>query len=257
MGGVIPLDVTNRFVVDFARRHGGRVLDYGCGAGRSVTEGRGLGVDMYGTDVFYGGSETRRDAEATGLFGDRIREMFHDRIPFDDASFDLVTNNQVMEHVEDLDATLREIARVLKPGGLCLSVFPSKDVWREGHIGIPFAHRLPKGSQIRFLYTWALRSLGLGTWKEQAPTTRQWAIDKLDWIDRWTRYRSRTEIFSTYNSYFENELRERDYILYRLLDSPSPVRRMLARTVDWPLISHMQVALFRKLAFLVIVSRKR
>ena len=131
MGGVIPLDVTNRFVVDFARRHGGSVLDYGCGAGRSVTAGLDLGIDMYGSDVFYGGSQTRADAEATGLFGDRIREMTADRIPFLDATFDLVTNNQVMEHVEDLDATLREIDRVLKPGGTCLSVFPSKDVWRE------------------------------------------------------------------------------------------------------------------------------
>ena len=257
MGGVIPLDVTNRFVVDFARRHGGRVLDYGCGAGHSVTAGLVLGIDIYGADVFYGGSQTRRDAEATGLFRDRIREMSADHIPFEDASFHLVTNNQVMEHVEDLDATLREIARVLKPGGVCLSVFPSRDVWREGHIGIPFAHRLPKGSQIRFLYTWALRTCGLGTWKEQAPTNRQWAIDKLDWIDRWTHYRSRAEIFSTYNRYFESELRERAYILYRLRDSPSRVRRALARTVEWPLISDVQVALFRKLAFLVIVSRKR
>ena len=257
MGGAIPLDVTNRFVLDFARKHGGRILDYGCGAGRSVVAGREAGLDIYGTDVFYGGSQTRADAEATGLFGERIREMPAGRIPFEDGQFDLVTNNQVMEHVEDLDATLREIARVLKPGGACLSVFPSKDVWREGHIGIPFAHRLPKGSRVRFLYTWALRAAGLGTWKQQAPTARQWAIDKLDWIDQWTRYRSRAEIFSTYGRYFDSELRERDYIRYRLLDSPTPLRQKLARTVEWPVISGLQVALFRKLAFLVILSRKR
>ena len=76
-------------------------------------------------------------------------------------------------------------------------------------------------------------------------------------IDRWTRYRSRDEIFSAYDRYFDNELRERDYIRYRLLDDPSSVRRMLARTVEWPVISHVEVALFRKLAFLVIFSRKR
>lgn len=257
MGGAIPLDVTNRFVLDFARAHGGRVLDYGCGSGGSVVAGRELGIDMYGADVFYGGSQTRAEAEATGLFGDRIREMSAERIPFEDESFDLVTNNQVMEHVEDLDATLSEIARVLKPEGACLSVFPSEDVWREGHIGIPFSHRLPKGSRARFLYTWALRAAGLGTWKEQAPTPRQWAVDKLDWIDRWTRYRSRTEIFSAYNRYFQNELREQDYIRYRLLDSPTPLRKALANTVSWPVISQLEIAAFRKLAFLVILSRKR
>jgi SAM-dependent methyltransferase len=162
-----------------------------------------------------------------------------------------------MEHVEDLDAVLAEIARVLKPGGIALSVFPSSDVWREGHIGIPFSHWFRSGSRVRFYYTWLLRSLGLGTWKEQAPTARQWAIDKLEWIDRWTRYRSRREIFSAYDRCFTSELREPDYIRYRLLDRPSAVRRGLARVTGWPVLRALATALFRKLAFLVIVSTKR
>jgi SAM-dependent methyltransferase len=244
------VDVTNRFVLDFARRHGGRILDYGCGAGSVVIAGRAAGLEMYGTDVFYAGSETRPPAN------DAIREMVGGRIPFADAYFDLVTNNQVMEHVEELDAVLAEIARVLKPGGTLLSIFPSSDVWREGHIGIPFSHRLPRGSRVRFWYTWLLRSIGLGTWKEQAPTPRQWAIDKLAWIDRWTRYRTRAEIFTAYERHFTSELREPDYIRYRLLDQPSAVRRLLARITSWPLFRGLATALFRKLAFLVIVSKK-
>ena len=243
------MDVTNRFVLDFARRHGGRVLDYGCGSGGVVIAGRAAGLDMYGTDVFYGGAETRPpDHEA-------IREIAGGRIPFPDGYFDLVTNNQVMEHVEDLDAVLAEIARVLKREGTVLSVFPSSDVWREGHIGIPFSHWFHRGSRLRFYYTWALRSLGLGIWKEQAPTARQWAIDKLDWIDRWTRYRTRQEIFTAYDHRFTSELREPDYIRYRLLDRPSAVRSLLARVTAWPVVRQLAAALFRKLAFLVIVSK--
>ena len=42
------------------------------------------------------------------------------RLDFPDASFDLVVNNMVFEHVEDLDAVLAEIQRVLKPGGRIL-----------------------------------------------------------------------------------------------------------------------------------------
>jgi len=251
------VDVTNRFVLDFALRHGGRVLDYGCGAGEVVAAGRSRGLDISGVDVFYGGSETRRQAERAGLLGGAVREIRGGRIPFPEGSFDLVTNNQVMEHVEDLDAVLLEIRRVLRRGGTVLSIFPSADVWREGHIGIPFSHRLPKGSRLRFYYTWALRSLGLGTWKEQAPDARQWAIDKLAWIDAWTRYRTRREIFAAYGRYFSSEACETAYIRFRLLDRPTPLRRFLARTAGWPVAGALERALFRKLAFLVIVSRKK
>lgn len=240
------MDVTNRYVLDFALRHGGRVLDYGCGRGQVVMAGRESGLDIYGTDVFYGGAGTRPPDVPF------IREMTGGRIPFPDGFFDLVTNNQVMEHVEDLDAVLAEIARVLRPGGTVLSVFPSADVWREGHIGIPFSHWFAPGSRLRFYYTWALRALGLGTWKEQAPTARQWAIDKLEWIDRWTRYRSREAIFAAYSRSFTSELLEPDYIRFRLLDRPGSVRRALTRVATWPI----SVWLFRKLAFLVIVSTR-
>ncbi|MFB3827813.1 MAG: class I SAM-dependent methyltransferase [Bryobacteraceae bacterium] len=252
------MDVTNRFVLDWARRRGGRVLDYGCGGGELVAAGRAAGLEIFGAEVFYAGSNARQEAANRGLLGDAVREIGEcGSIPFPDEHFDLVTSNQVMEHVDDLDAVLREIHRVLKPGGSVLSVFPSADVWREGHIGIPFSHWFRKGSRLRFHYTWALRAAGLGTWKDQAPNARQWAINKLDWIDAYTRYRTRTEILAAYRRYFFSELCERDYIRYRLLDRPGGVRRALARVALAPGIGAAAVALFRKLAFLVIVSRKR
>lgn len=253
------MDVTNRFVLEFAERFargraGARVLDYGCGAGGLVAAGRAEGFEMFGADVYYGGSETRREAERAGLLGGVIQEVREGRLGFADSYFDLVTSNQVMEHVEDLDGALREIHRVLKPGGTLLSLFPSRDVFREGHIGIPFSHWFAKGSRLRFAYTLTLRSLGLGTWKEQAPSRRQWAIDKLKWIDTYTRYRSRREIFAAFDRYFRREFREPDYIRFRLRD-----RRVLAPfalLLDLPLVPAAATAVFRKLAFLVIVSRK-
>jgi SAM-dependent methyltransferase len=228
------MDVTNRFVLEFAKRFAtAKVLDFGCGTGEVVTAGRAAGLDIIGADVFYGGAQTRPGTAFT-------YEIRDGRIPFDDASFDLVTNNQVLEHVEDLEATLGELRRVLKPGGSMLSIFPSRDVFREGHIGVPFAHWFPRGSRLRFYYTWALRTAGLGTWKEQATSRRQWAVDKLEWIDTFTHYRPRKEVLASFNRYFVNELREQDYIRYRLgLAVPSAA-----------------CAIFRKLAFLVIVSRK-
>lgn len=253
------LDVTNRFVLDFALRMAAkrpalRALDFGCGAGRLVEAARAAGLDMSGADVYYGGSETRIEAERRGLLGNVIHEMRDGRTGFAGSSFDLVVNNQVLEHVDDLDATLAEIYRVMKPGGLLLSIFPSRDVFREGHIGIPFSHRFRRSSRVRFFYTWGLRALGFGTWKEQAPTARQWAVDKLAWIDAYTRYRSRAEIFAAFGRYFRSELREDDYIRFRLLDRPR--REWLARFAALPVVAGLGRAVFRKLAFLVIVSEK-
>jgi SAM-dependent methyltransferase len=253
------VDVTNRFVLEFCRefagRHpGARILDFGCGGGALVKAGRDAGLDMWGADVFYAGSNARAEAAEAGLLGGAVREMIDGKLDWPAKTFDLVVNNQVMEHVPDLSASMSEIHRVLRPGGVALSVFPSRDVWREGHIGIPFAHWFRRGSRLRLYYTWALRSLGLGYWKQQAPTRRQWAIDKLDWIDRHTVYRSRREIFSVYERLFRNELREDDYIRFRLLDRPG--REWIASLVRLPLLRGAARAVFRKLAFLVIVSRK-
>ena len=253
------MDVTNRFVLDFAKRFtrdrpGARVLDFGCGAGHLILEGIAAGLDMAGADVYYGGSKTRAEAEQPGLLGTSIHEIRDGRLDFAGASFDLVVNNQVMEHVADLDAVLKEFHRILKPDGGVLSIFPSRDVFREGHIGIPFSHWFPRGSRLRFTSTGGLRFVGLGTWKDEAPTCRQWAADKLRWIDEYTHYRSRSEIFAAYGRYFESELREADYIRFRLLDRPG--RSMLAALVDIPLLSTIACAVFRKLAFLVIVSRR-
>jgi SAM-dependent methyltransferase len=253
------MDVTNRYVLDFALRFaashpGAEILDFGCGAGRLVREGLDAGLRIRGADIYYSGSNDRVEAQSAGLLGTAISEISGGRLPFPDASLDLVVNNQVMEHVADLDAALAEISRVLKNGGVALSIFPARDVWREGHIGIPFAHRLPRGSRLRFGYTWVLRALGLGTWKEQAPTARQWASDKLAWIDAHTHYRSRGEIFRAFERHFQNEPREAEYIRFRLRNVPR--RAPLARLLDLPGASPLAVALFRKLAFLAIVSRK-
>ena len=250
------MDVTNRYVLDFARRFpGAAMLDFGCGGGELVVAARAMGLDMRGSEVYYGGSATRAEAEVRGLLGAQVIESREGSIPFPDASFDLVVNNQVMEHVADLDRTLAEIHRVLRPGGRLLSIFPSREVWREGHIGIPFSHWFGKGSRARFYYTWALRSLGAGTWKEQAPTCRLWAVDKLAWIDNYARYRSREEIFRSFNRYFTSQFREPDYIRFRLRDRPW--RAPLARLLDLPLAGGVARAVFRKLAFLVIVSERR
>jgi SAM-dependent methyltransferase len=181
-----------------------RILDYGCGAGQIVKALRARGVEAFGCDVFYEGGDYSQQVESAFL-GKSIRRMEpNGRIPYDDGTFDFVINNQVMEHVTDMDKVLAEIHRVLKPGGKVLSLFPDKSVWREGHCGIPFLHWFPKGSRLRIYYAAALRLIGFG-YHKNGKSILGWSTDFCDWLDKWTWYRPSKDIRFSYGKYFINE----------------------------------------------------
>jgi SAM-dependent methyltransferase len=106
------------------------VLDVGCGVGhwgRTLEpvlspEALVTGVDPEPEWV----EEATRRAEAAGL-GDRFSyaRAAVESLPFEDASFDLVTCQTVLIHVADARAALREMLRVTKPGGLVLAAEPN------------------------------------------------------------------------------------------------------------------------------------
>jgi SAM-dependent methyltransferase len=190
---------TYEFVSDWVvkRVSGGaaRVLDYGCGAGELIELLRARGIDAWGCDLFYeGGDYSSHIPTELQPF---VRRMEGTAIPYEDSGFDLVLSNQVFEHVPDMDVALREMARVLKPGGITLNVFPDRGVWREGHCGIPFLHWFPKGTT-RVYYAALLRTLGLGAHTE-GKTIMQWSRDFCEWLDQWTYYRPLSEIHEQFN----------------------------------------------------------
>lgn len=226
-----------------------RVLDYGCGAGEIVKELRNRGIDAYGCDVFYEGGDYSKDIDP-GLFGDIIRKIDEQDyvIPFDSDSFDFVINNQVMEHVEELDKVLTEISRVLRPGGIVLSLFPDKGAWRECHSGIPFLHWFPKKSRPRVYYASALRSIGLGHFKGNKGI-RQWSQDFCDWLDKWTYYRSREEIHSIYSARFIDVQHIEDYWLKQRLETRGALVAWLPRALQRQVVT--------KLGSMVFTARKR
>ncbi|MEO8448667.1 MAG: class I SAM-dependent methyltransferase [Gemmatimonadota bacterium] len=225
---------------------GVRVLDYGCGAGEIVAELRRRAIDGFGCDVFYEGGDASRSVDPT-LLEDIIKRMDGNTIPFESASFDFVTNNQVMEHVEDLDAVLAEIHRVLKPGGTVLSLFPDKGVWREGHCGVPFLHWFAKGSRPRVYYAALCRMLGLGYHKGNKDVLG-WSRDFCDWLDRWTYYRARQEIDSAYEKYFCDIRHIEDHWLQLRFGGQSILFGWLPASI--------QRLVVRKLGCLIFVARK-
>lgn len=114
-----------------------RLLDLGCGNGATVRAWWRLGVDAHGCDLAF---KTGLDVEplvAEGRLALITTAPY--RLPYPDASFDVVVSNQVMEHVHDYATTIAEMRRVLAPGGCCLHFFPSRFVPIEPHVRVPLA----------------------------------------------------------------------------------------------------------------------
>ena len=227
---------TYDFVTEWAAaKRPTRVLDYGCGAGQIVKRLRARGIDAVGCEVFYdGGDYSKNVPQDLWPF---IRRMEGDRIPFEDKSFDLVLSNQVFEHVPDMDIALAEIARVLKPAGVAVNVFPDAGVWQEGHCLVPFAHWFRKRSKVRFYYVLAFRLLGFGSYKK-GKTRIAWARHKCDWLDKWTYYRPLPYIVERFNKFIgQTHMEDEKWFSARFGGKfdflPLPLQRFIVRKIRW------------------------
>ena len=100
---------------------GERVLDLGSGAGTDLlvaaqmvgVNGRVTGIDMTSEML----TKARAAAAQMGASNVEFVEAETERLPFDDARFDVVISNGVIDLIPDKDAVYAELSRVLAPGG--------------------------------------------------------------------------------------------------------------------------------------------
>lgn len=128
-----------------------RILDFGCGGARLVFFLRLLGFsDVHGVDVSPHHEElSRKLAVRLGMSPDMFATYDMVSLPYADASFDLVVSEEVLEHVHNLDDYYREAARVLRPGGSALLLFPHRTMPFDSHSRTWFVHYLPKPLRLK------------------------------------------------------------------------------------------------------------
>jgi ubiquinone/menaquinone biosynthesis C-methylase UbiE len=105
------------------------MLDCGCGTGYNAAtllhpHGRAFGFDLTPAGLAH--------ARQTGV--PVVRADMH-AIPFASGQFDLATSFDVLQYVADDHAVMREIARVIRPGGALVVTASALNVLRGGHAG--------------------------------------------------------------------------------------------------------------------------
>jgi arsenite methyltransferase len=97
------------------------VLDIGCGAGvdtilaamKAGPTGKAVGIDIVPEML----QRAKSNMELTGLKNIRFERTSGEVLPFSDNEFDVVISNGVFNLIPDKAALLKEVSRVLKPGG--------------------------------------------------------------------------------------------------------------------------------------------
>lgn len=194
-----------------------RILDIGCGDGhlvaflhdRITAALPDLKIELHGFDI---GEQGYKDG---GQFG-TATQMLTSRYPdvqwrkrikllsdgepwgYPPGHFDIAVSNQVIEHVMDLPAFLRELSRCLSPSGASIHLFPLAESIVEAHCQTPFAHWI-RDIDRRTDWIEMLSRVGVGAFRRHRHvlghgSPRQHAVETAKYIQCWTRYRSFDDI---------------------------------------------------------------
>jgi SAM-dependent methyltransferase len=122
---------------EFDRFSGRRVLDVGSGNGYVLSRYAAAGANVYGVDL----TETaiglcRRRFQIVGLPGHFVVGNA-ESLPFESGQFDCVCSMGVLHHTPDTARAVRELSRVLRPGGRLIVMFYHRDSFQY-RVKFPF-----------------------------------------------------------------------------------------------------------------------
>ena len=127
--------------VGFEKAGGLRVLEIGCGCGSEAERFARAGAHYTAVDLTNAAvSITRRRFQLANLEG-RFVQGDAENLPFADGSFDLVYSHGVLHHTPDTPRTIREVHRVLSPGGRAVVMLYYRDSFNY-HVNLGVVRRL-------------------------------------------------------------------------------------------------------------------
>src|SRR6266850_225217 len=116
-------------IMGFREFAGARLLEVGCGMGTDLLQFARGGAKVTGVDLTPRSIQiSRQHLDVYGARGD-FAISDGENLPFADASFDVVYSNGVLHHTPDTAAAVREIHRVLKPGGQARVMLYHRGSW--------------------------------------------------------------------------------------------------------------------------------
>ncbi len=92
------------------------ILEVGCNKGELVKFLRKYGTRIYGVDI---NEDAIKSSDVKGL-----KVMQAEKMDFPEKMFNKIVSIHTIEHIIDLEKTFQEIERVLKPGGICVLIYP-------------------------------------------------------------------------------------------------------------------------------------
>lgn len=156
-----------------------RVLDVGCAMGFLVSGFRTLGIEAFGVEISNYAVKKSREARHYLILSD-----VEGGIPFKNNCFDLVTMIEVLEHLHEYDIVLKEVSRVLKPGGHLYLTIPDARYHKPSrdHVSLK-----DKRTWVKIFYKHGLKAessaltewIALRDWK--GPRAKKFMLHKL-WL---------------------------------------------------------------------------
>ena len=173
---------------------------------------------------------------------DRLKLITHDQSwPFQSSFFEFVISNQVLEHVWDHQHFFSEHRRVLKKGGCGAHLFPLKHYVYEGHLLMPFVHRISDWYLLKS-YIKFMSKIGIGAYQAGQGSIDEYSERHADYMTFYTNYLSYSELMTVVK---QAQLRPSlkytaDYYLHKL-------RQVFKRKVRIDLGRHKRSGLFYSL----------